>query len=140
MREDQRTDVIPQLDSIALRADKLREEIDSIINSHQLYKDESLAPASLASYQFVRALKNASDTLKRANTGQIESYVTSWHLFRVDDEQGEDVNNVPQFESISYQGSDDWVVIMTTATHGRERLVVNGDTVTWTQVYSADPY
>lgn len=149
MQDTTRREIIPDLDDFAARADELKQELKSLIEHHQLYQDKRpLATACMQvvneAYKFVRNLREASDTLKRAGAEHIQAYVTGWYRdlhFDMDDplvEISEEEVIDPDFESITYEGDDKWTVIMTTKTHGRERIVVQSDSASWYQVYSAD--
>ncbi len=135
MKEEQRKELIPEVDQLASKAKELRTELGYLLDRHRLYKDESLVLASNNAYKLVASLQAASDALKRANAHRLQAYLTDWYHFRLDEDDG---IPDPVFESITYKGNDEWEIIMTTTTHGRERVVVHSNAATWEQVYSTD--
>jgi hypothetical protein len=148
MQEATRREIVSALSASLARADKLKQELDTLVEQHQLYQDKSgLATVCVQvvneAYKFVRHLREANDALKRAGAEHIKSYVTGWYRdlhFDMDPlvEIAEEDITDPDFESITYDGDDQWTVIMTTKTHGRERIVVYSDTASWDEIYAAD--
>jgi len=149
MNADQRKELIPELDSFLRQADALKRSLDSSIEEHRLFADTSAEGAEVmkavnTAHKLVSSLRHASDTLKEANSDEIKTYVTGWyHLLHFDmhpvvEIAEKDVVD-PDYEMVSYQGDDTWEIIMTTPTHGCERVVVHSDTATWDRVYSAVP-
>ncbi len=135
MNEDQRRAAIPALDELTSKAADVRKEFDALIKSQSLANQKRVTFASNSSYRLVNELQHASDALKRSSVAHIQSYVTQWshdRQWETDEEQPD-----PVFESIHYDGENVWTVVMTTTTHGKERLVVHSDTATWDEVYSA---
>lgn len=143
LKDDPRNELIPKLDEFTQRAEELKKEIDYLTNRAQLYKDEKLAKAWGDASRLVASLQDVSDTLKRANTDRIRTYVTEWYRFLHFDmhpvtEMAEEDITDPEFESITYNGNDTYEVVMRTLTHGRERIVIHSDGASWEEVYSAD--
>lgn len=141
MQETQRCEILPELDELARKANKLKKELDDLVEQHHLYQDKSVQAVACVqavndAYKFVRALRETSDVLKQAGVERIRTSVTAWHHFRLDDEEGSAAN--PIYESITYNGEDKWTVIISTETHGRERVVVHSNTANWEQVSSAE--
>ncbi len=62
---------------------------------------------------------------------RIQAHVTVWHRLRLDDGQEGD----PTFESIIFDGVDVWTLIIQTAIHGREQVIVHSDGETWEEVH-----
>ena len=143
MEENGRKEVIPELDQLTARARELQKELDYLLGRHNLYKDEALVSALSAAGKLVNTLCSASDALKRNGADWIREYITDWYrdlhydMHPVVEIPEENITD-PVYESITYTGENTWEIIMTTPTHGRERLVVHSDTATWEQVYSAD--
>ena len=143
MEENVRKEVIPELDQLTTRASELKKELDYLLGRHNLYKDEGLASALNAAGKLESTLHKASDALKRNGADWIREYITGWYrdmhydMHPVVEMPEEDITD-PVYESITYKGDNTWEIIMTTPTHGRERVVVHSDTATWEEVYSAD--
>ncbi len=135
MNEAQRTTAIPTLDELTSKAADLRKEFDSLIDRQHLATAEGSTLASNTSHQLVNTLQRASDALKWSGVARVQSYVTRWSHFRQEDEDY--TRPDPVFESITYNDENVWTVVMTTTTHGKERLVVHSDTATWNDVSSA---
>ena len=135
MNEEQRRAAIPQLDELTSKAAGLRKEMDALMDQHHLANEGFMRRASNASYNLVNTLQQASDALKQSGAHRVEAYVMRWSHLRQEDTQYQMPD--PVFESITYNGENVWTVLMTTTTHGKERLVVHSDTATWEDVYSA---
>ena len=134
MNEEQRRAAIPVLDELMDKAADLRNTLNAVIEDQSLANESHIISASNRSYQLVNELQCASDALKRSGAARIQSYLTQWsHMRQEEDPEQPD----PVFESITYDGENVWTVLMTTTTHGRERLVVHADTATWEEVSSA---
>ncbi len=137
MNEKNRRAMIPELDQLAEQADRLRREFDALLDEREIASDPTLLPASNASHQLVLKLRKASDDLKRAGTSYVKTCVTSWYHWRFDEE--DPGREDPTYESIKYKGENMWELIMVSQAYGREKIVVNSDSATSGQVYSADP-
>ena len=143
MEENVRKEVIPELDQLTARASELKKELDYLLDRHNLNKDEGLASAFNAAGKLESTLRSASDVFKRNGADWIQDYITSWYrnlhydMHPVVEIPEEDITD-PVYESITYQGENTWEIIMTTLTHGRERVIVHSDTATWDEVYSAE--
>jgi hypothetical protein len=151
MQETTRRAIVSALSDDIARADELKQELDALVEHHQLYQDKSpLATASVQvvneTYKFVRRLRETNDTLKRSGAAAIAEYVRWWykdlhydmhplpgHEIPEDQEPPE-----PTIERVSFQGGSVWEVILVTPTHGRERIIVHSDTASWDEVYSAE--
>lgn len=138
MNDQQRKVVIPELDTFVSQAKNIEKELDYLVSRHRLYQDPALLKASSSASNLVGTLKEISSELKRANVDFVRSCVIDWHRFRVEGDIPDDEIVDPDIESICYEGNDTWRIIMTTPTHGKERVIVNSDAATWEQVYSAD--
>lgn len=139
IEESSRIELIPELDRFLRQADEMRKEIDSCFDSENRWKEPYLANVSQATYGLVKALREAGDTLKRANQHIIEAYAIDHYRFRVEIDIPEDQIEDPVIESIEYQGNDRWFVVMSTTTHGREKMTIDTDTASWEQLYDAQP-
>jgi hypothetical protein len=135
MNEEQRRAAIPALDELTDQAHSLDKELNAVIQNQSLTQQDYTTPILNTSYRLVSELRQASDALKRLGTARIQSFVTRWSHLRQDDE--DNALPDPAFDSIHYDGENVWTVVMTTSTHGKERLVVHSDAATWNDVYSA---
>lgn len=135
MNEEQRRAAIPALDELTDKAADLRKEFDALVEGQHLATQKRITLASNTSYRLVNELQLASDALKQSGAHRVGSCVMRWSHLRQEDTEYQLPD--PVFESIHYDGENVWTVLMTTTTHGRERLVVHSDTATWDEVYSA---
>jgi hypothetical protein len=152
MQETTRQALIPALGDIWQEADELKQRFYYLCEHHQMYQDKT-SPEGQAvntaldkAYAFTRALTDALKALKNTPAGAqyVRDSITSWYrglhwdmpsaLVEIDEADLQD----PVYESVEYKGQDVWVVVMTTTTHGRERLEIHGDGATWCDVYSCD--
>ncbi len=139
MDNETRKALIPELDSIIRQAEEVNKEFGYVIERHRLYGDPTILPASQAAYAFIRETRKASDALKQSPQGiaYIQGVMTVWYHFHVELDVEKPAN--PDFESVTYKGNNEWEIIMTTPTDGREKAVVHSDAASWDQVYSVDP-
>ncbi len=147
MNDEQRKAIIPELDDCTARANALKEELNALVERYELWKEKNaeIVAVTNQAYKLVSALEQANDTLKRARAPWVQECITSWYrdlhfdmhpLVEIAEEDLPD----PVYECITYKGKDEWEIIMQTATHGRERIVIHAcNGVDWPGVYSADP-
>ncbi len=149
MNEEQRKECVDVLGTLMDDVSDLKDRLGYLIDGHQLHQDRTPQATNILQsanelHKLADMLRNASDELKQLGGHTVQEYVTEWYrslhwdmdpmIFEIAEEDLED----PEYESIAYQGDDKWQVIMTTKTHGRERVVVQSDGATWWQCYSAD--
>ncbi len=138
-----RIELIPELDQYLRRADELRKDLDSSLgwldSADGAWKDPNVSGAHNAAHQLVKMLREAGDALKKQNEDIIRSYAIDHYRFRVELDIPEDQIEDPVIESVSYQGDNRWFVIMTTTTHGREKMTIDTDTASWEQLYDSQP-
>jgi hypothetical protein len=138
--EEDRKEVIPELNRLVARLKEIEREM-YYLRQRCLIREVS------HSYELVYAaaasLRDASDAIKQFGTDYIRATVNGWYRilhFDMDplvEIQEKDIEP-PAIESITYKGEDTWEVLMTTTTHGRERVVIHSDGASWQQVYSAE--
>lgn len=138
-----RLELIPELDSYLRRVDELRKELDSLLgwldSPDGAWKDPSVSGAHTAAHQFVKALREAGDALKKQNEDVIRAYAVGHYRFRVELDIPEDEIEDPVIEQVEYAGNNRWFVTMTTSTHGREKMTIDSDTASWEQLYDSQP-
>lgn len=149
MNEQTRKDCITSLDTILHKAEQTMQSLDSLVDRHTIYQDKSqqaqrIYAACNVAHILAREIREASESLKEQGADYIRSTVIGWYrslhwditpITRIEEEEVKD----PEIESIKYLETDKWGVIMTTPTHGRERVIIISDGATWQEVYSADP-
>jgi hypothetical protein len=144
MDEQQRRDIIPELDQLIDRANELKTSYHYLIEHHRLYVDkgvesQQVQAACNALYKVAREMQAASDALKKAGIDYIKGYAATWYGWHVEEEPDAADLPDPDIESVTYQGDDRWEVIMSTVTDGRARMIIQSNAATWDQVYSFDP-
>ena len=143
MNEEQRRAILPELDRLTREAEKIRKELDDVVKQQMLYNDANLTTADIALLNALRALRHAAETIRK-DCAPVQDYVTSWYKalhFDMSDplvEVAEEDLTDPVYESCTYDGNEQWTVIMQTVTHGREKVIVQSDGVSYFQVYSAE--
>lgn len=140
MNDEQRRAILPELDRLTRETEKIKNELDYSLSEHKINEPAMKLLAETA-HTMYRRLYSAAETLRRESVATVQDYVTGWyHALHV--EVHEDYLPDPVYESCTYDGSgfvdDQWTVIMTTVTHGREKVIVQSDGVSYFQVYSAE--
>jgi hypothetical protein len=135
--EAKRKELIPELDQIMRQADELRKDLGYLVDKDGVRDNATLYASLTNAYALVRSLREVGDMLKRAGEGRIRAQVVDWYRFRVEIDVPEGQIVDPDIESVIYKGEDRWEIIITTPTHGREKVTIDSDTASWDQVYDA---
>jgi hypothetical protein len=152
---EKRKAIIATLDDLLKQAEALKKEYWYLSESlYSIYKQSPEAEKIYGLSSFASALvshtREAAAAIKSNAEGEqyVKDSVTGWYRalhFDMSDpliDLSEDEIDDPVYEAVRFIGSGDtpdrWEVIMLTATHGRERIIVYSDGASWQQVYNAE--
>jgi hypothetical protein len=105
-----------------------------------------LCKVYIAASQLTGILQSTNNNLKQGRADWVKDAITSWYrnlhydVRPIVEIREEDITD-PVYESVAYKGDDKWEIVMTTLTHGRERIVLHAcNGVDWPGVYSAESF
>ena len=146
LTNEQQKEIIPELDDLAEDARKIAKEIDYLQGRLGLYQNETLGKLYGAASQLAGTIASTNDDLKLLRTDWVKDSITSWYrdlhydMHPIVEIREEDITD-PVYERVAYNGDDRWEIIMSTTSHGRERIVLHAcNGVDWPGVYSAEPF
>jgi hypothetical protein len=149
MDNEQRKKIIRELDDLTYQAEALKKEFWHL--SESLYQDKSPEGRSVYGLsqvvsQAVAKITEANNDLKKLGADWIKQCVIEWYRFHVEIEPNADDIPDPEIESVAFKGrrqsddiSDQWEIIYTCVTEGRQRMIAYSDGANDFQIYSSDP-